>query len=132
MDPVELLMPAGNFEKMQYALAFGADAVYLGIPQFSLRARENGFKKRASVVEAVDYAHKRGKKVYITANILPHNHKVDSFLKYVGDFLKECQPDAWIMSDPGLIMLMKKHFPSQVIHLSVQAIPVIYASAQFR
>ena len=56
-DTVELLMPAGNFEKMQYAFAFGADAVYLGIPQFSLRARENGFKKRESVVEAVKYAH---------------------------------------------------------------------------
>ncbi len=130
-EKAELLMPAGNFEKMQYAFAFGADAVYLGIPQFSLRARENGFKKRSSVVEAVEYAHALGKKIYITANILPHNHKVGSFLKYVGDFLSACCPDAWIMSDPGLIMLMREHFPDQVIHLSVQANTVNYASAQF-
>ncbi|VAW15210.1 Uncharacterized protease YegQ [hydrothermal vent metagenome] len=127
----ELLMPAGNFEKMQYAFAFGADAVYLGVPQFSLRARENGFKDRSLVVEAIDYAHKLGKKIYITANILPHNHKLDSFVKYVGKFLSECQPDAWIMSDPGLIMLMGESFPDQIIHLSVQANTVNYASARF-
>jgi putative protease len=124
-------MPAGDFEKMQFAIAFGADAVYLGIPQFSLRARENGFRKRESVIEALQYAHARGKKVYITANVFAHNHKVDSFIKYVGDFLNRCQPDAWIMSDPGLIMLMKEHFPKEAIHLSVQANTVNFASAQF-
>ncbi len=128
---LELLMPAGNFEKMQFAYAYGADAVYLGIPQFSLRARENGFKKRASVIEAVEYAHKLGKKVYITANILPHNHKIESFIKYINDFLAECKPDAWIMSDPGLIMLMRENHPDQVIHLSVQANTVNFATAQF-
>lgn len=115
---LELLMPAGDFEKMRYALAFGADAVYLGVPQFSLRARENGFRKRDSVVAAVDYAHRLGKKIYITANILSHNHKVDSFIKYTDDFLKECRPDAWIMSDPGLIMMMRERHPDQTIHLS--------------
>lgn len=131
MRSLELLMPAGDFEKMQYALAYGADAVYLGIPQFSLRARENGFKKKEDVVKAVAYAHDLGKKVYITANILPHNHKIESFIKYVTGFVQECQPDAWIMSDPGLIMLMREHFPDQVIHLSVQANTVNYASAKF-
>ncbi len=131
MNSTELLMPAGNFEKMQYAIAFGADAVYLGIPRFSLRARENGFKKKEDVIEAVTYAHQLGKKVYITANVLPHNHKIDSFIKYVTEFLKDCQPDAWIMSDPGLIMLMKKYHPDQVIHLSVQANTINFASAKF-
>ena len=77
MIDYELLMPAGDFERMKYALAFGADAVYLGIPRFSLRARENGFKTLDQVVEAVEYAHEIGKKVYVTANILPHNSKVD-------------------------------------------------------
>ncbi len=132
MNNIELLMPAGDFEKMQYAFAYGADAVYLGIPQFSLRARENGFKKRAMVVEAIDYAHKLEKKAYITANILPHNHKIESFLKYVKEFLEQgAQPDAWIMSDPGLIMLMRENFPQEIIHLSVQANTVNYATANF-
>lgn len=130
MNKPELLMPAGNIEKMKYAYAFGADAVYLGIPKYSLRARENAFNKE-SVVEAVQYAHRLGKKIYLTANIIPHNHKVDSFVKYVGEFLKECRPDAWIMSDPGLIMLMQQHFPDQEIHLSVQANTTNYASALF-
>ena len=123
-------MPAGNFEKMQYALAFGADAVYLGIPMFSLRARENGFKKE-SVKQAIDYVHNLGKKVYLTANILPHNHKVNPFIKYIDQLLKETKPDAWIMSDPGMIMLMRERHPEQEIHLSVQANTVNYATAQF-
>lgn len=128
---VELLMPAGSFQKMKYAFAYGADAVYLGVPSFSLRARENGFKKREMVVEAVNYAHSLGKKVYVTANILPHNHKIETFIKFIDKFLQECQPDAWIMSDPGLIMLMRNKYPQQTIHLSVQANVVNYATAQF-
>ena len=131
MNSPELLMPAGNFEKMQYAFAFGADAVYLGIPRFSLRARENGFKNKEDIYKAIYYAHQLNKKVYITANVLPHNHKIDSFIVYVTNFLKHCQPDAWIMSDPGLIMLMKEHHPEQIIHLSVQANTVNFASAKF-
>ncbi len=128
---IELLMPAGDFEKMEYAFAFGADAVYLGIPQFSLRARENGFGDRQTVVKAVEYAHNLGKKVYITANILPHSHKIPNFIAYVTEFLGQCQPDAWIMSDPGLIMIMRESFPEQIIHLSVQSNTVNFASAQF-
>ncbi len=130
IEKPELLMPAGNFEKMKYAYAFGADATYLGIPMFSLRARENGFK-RETVIEAIKYAHNLGKKVYLTANILPHNHKVSPFIKYIGQLLEEVQPDAWIMSDPGIIMMMRENFPDQEIHLSVQANTVNYASAKF-
>ncbi|MDP6635069.1 MAG: U32 family peptidase C-terminal domain-containing protein [Phycisphaerae bacterium] len=131
MIDYELLMPAGDFEKMQYAFAFGADAAYLGIPRFSLRARENGFKTLDQVVEAVDYAHAIDKKVYVTANILPHNSKVEPCIEYIGRTLERCKPDAWIMSDPGLIMLMREKYPDQVIHISVQANTVNYASAQF-
>lgn len=131
MEKAELLMPAGNFEKMKYAFAYGADAVYLGVPLFSLRARENGFKKREMVVDAIKYAHDLGKKVYVTANILPHNHKIESFENFIDKFLKECSPDAWIMSDPGMIMLMREKYPQQVIHLSVQANTVNYATALF-
>jgi len=123
-------MPAGDFEKMKYAFAYGADAVYMGIPMFSLRARENGFK-RDMVIEAIHYAHNLGKKIYITANILPHNHKVAPFAKYIDQLLEQVQPDAWIMADPGMIMLMRENHPEQEIHLSVQANTVNYATAKF-
>ncbi len=127
----ELLMPAGDMEKLKYAFAFGADAVYLGIPRFSLRARENGFKSFEQVAEAVNYAHALGKKVYVTANIFPHNSKLPSFDKYIADLLVLCKPDAWIMSDPGLIMLMMEAFPKEVIHISVQSNTLNYASVKF-
>ena len=130
MNETELLLPAGDFEKMMFAYAFGADAVYLGVPRFSLRARENRFNKD-SEVEAVHYAHKLGKKIYLTANIIPHNRKVEPLLKYVGRLLEQCTPDAWIMADPGIIMLMREHFPEQKLHLSVQANAVNYAAARF-
>ena len=127
----ELLMPGGDFEKVKFAFAFGADAVYLGIPRFSLRARENGFKSFEQVAEAVNYAHHLGKKAYVTANIFPHSHKLESFPKYVGELLALCKPDAWIMSDPGLIMLMMENFPEQIVHISVQANTINSASVKF-
>ncbi|MEI8011699.1 MAG: U32 family peptidase C-terminal domain-containing protein, partial [Candidatus Omnitrophota bacterium] len=128
---IELLMPAGNLEKLRFALAFGADAVYLGMPSFSLRARENGFKKLEEVAAAVHYAHSLGKKAYVTANIFPHNSKISPCITYIGETLKLCQPDAWIMSDPGLIMLLRENYPREVIHLSVQANTVNYAAVSF-
>lgn len=127
----ELLLPAGDLDKMKYALAFGADAVYLGIPRFSLRARENGFKDLSDVSKAVDYAHALGKKAYVTANIFAHNLKVRSFVNYTKDVLSICKPDAWIISDPGLFMLMRSHFPSEIVHISVQSNVMNYASASF-
>lgn len=131
MKPIELLLPAGDFEKMQFAFAFGADAVYLGVPRYSLRARVNKFRSKDKIREAIEYAHNLGKKVYVTANIFPHNRKVTPFLKFIDEFLQMCQPDAWIISDPGIIMMMKEKHPEQVIHLSVQANTVNYAAAKF-
>ncbi len=131
MSKPELLMPAGDMDKMKFAFAFGADAVYLGIPRFSLRARENGFKSLHDVSAAIDYAHKLGKKVYVTANIFPHNSKLPSFPKYIKELLDECQPDGWIMSDPGLIMIMMENFPEQIVHISVQSNTINYASVKF-
>ncbi len=127
----ELLMPAGDMAKMKFAFAFGADAVYLGIPRFSLRARENGFKKLEQVAQAIDYAHALGKKVYVTANIFPHNSKLPSFVTYIKELLDLCKPDAWIMSDPGLIMLMMENFPQEIVHISVQSNTLNYASVKF-
>ena len=75
----ELLMPAGNFQKAKAAFAYGADAVYAGVPIYSLRARENEFRA-ASLAELIDYAHGLGRKVYLTMNIYAHNSKIDGFL----------------------------------------------------
>lgn len=127
----ELLVPAGDLDKLRFAIAFGADAVYLGVPYFSLRARENGFKGLATVAEAVAYAQAHGRKAYVTANILAHNSKVDAFLSHVKDLLSLCHPDAWIMADPGLIMLMREHFPAESIHVSVQSNVMNHATARF-
>ncbi|GJL78777.1 MAG: U32 family peptidase [Nitrospinaceae bacterium] len=125
----ELLAPAGSPEKLRYAFAYGADAVYAGIPKFSLRARENGFKD-ASLKEAIETTHKLGKKIYITANILPQNRKVDSFKKSLA-FYAQARPDAFIMSDPGLIRFALKEFPQIPVHLSVQTNTMNWPSVEF-
>ena len=95
----ELLAPAGSPEKMRYAFAYGADAVYAGIPKFSLRARENPFKDE-TLLDAIEETHRLGKKIYITANILPPNRKVDSFKRSLEKYAA-ARPDGLIMSDPG-------------------------------
>jgi putative protease len=115
----ELLAPAGNLEKMKTAFAFGADAVYAGIPDFSLRTRINDFTL-ASLKEAVGYAHERGKKVYVTINIFAHNEHIAKLPSYLKE-LKKIRPDALIVSDPGVISLIKKQWPEAEIHLSTQA-----------
>ncbi len=125
----ELLVPAGTFEKMRYAFAYGADAVYAGIPRFSLRARENDFTME-KVVAAVEYARKRGKKLYLTMNIFPHNNKIESF-KAMLDKVAALQPDGLIMADPGMILLAREHHPDLAIHLSTQANTINWQAARF-
>lgn len=126
---LELLAPAGNLEKLKYAFAYGADAVYAGMPQYSLRARENGFREE-SIFEGCQHAHALGKKFYLTANILGHNRKIRSFLNKI-DAMMEAKPDALIMADPGLIDLVKNKYPEVDIHLSVQANVMNWATVQF-
>jgi len=119
MKKLELLAPAGNRLKMDTALAYGADAVYLGIPDFSLRVRINDFNL-ASLKTAVRAARQRGKKVYITINIFAHNQhlrKLPAYLKV----LRSLAVDALIVSDPGVLRLVKKACPQTDIHLSTQA-----------
>lgn len=115
----ELVMPAGDFEKLRFALAYGADAVYAGVPLYSLRARENGFSVD-SLAEAISYTHQRGKKLYLTMNIFPHNSKLRGFWDSF-KVLSELSPDAVIMSDIGLIRRAREQFPEIAIHLSTQA-----------
>jgi len=118
-NKIELLAPAGSPEKMDYAFTYGADAVYMGIPDFSLRVRINKFALE-DVKSAIDYAHKWGKKVYVTVNIYAHNEhlkKLPSYLKK----LKVWKPDAFIISDPGVMQMAKQYAPNIPIHVSTQA-----------
>jgi putative protease len=125
----ELLLPAGNFEKLKYAFAYGADAVYAGVPRFSLRTRENDFRKE-SLLDGIAYTHDLGKKIYLTMNILAHNTKIKGFMDETERML-QYGPDAMIMADPGLIGLARKEFPELEIHLSTQANCTNWASAAF-
>lgn len=119
MKKLELLAPAGNLLKMKTACAYGADAVYLGIPDFSLRVRINDFDLKG-IREAVKIAHAGRKKVYVTINIFAHNKHLKKLPAYLKE-LKKIKVDALIISDPGIIALVKKNWRGAEIHLSTQA-----------
>lgn len=125
----ELLAPAGSLKTLRYAFAYGADAVYAGQPRYSLRVRNNAFD-HATLAQGIDEAHALGKRFYVVVNIAPHNAKLKTFLKDLKPVI-DMAPDALIMSDPGLIMLVREHFPTMPVHLSVQANTVNWASVQF-
>lgn len=125
----ELLSPAGTLKNMRYAFAYGADAVYAGQPRYSLRVRNNEFD-HANLAIGINEAHALGKKFYVVVNISPHNAKLKTFIKDLEPVVA-MGPDALIMSDPGLIMMVREHFPQMNIHLSVQANAVNYASVKF-
>ncbi len=125
----ELLLPAGTFEKMQYALAYGADAVYAGVPKFSLRARHNDFNE-TNIIKAIEYVHERGKNIYLTMNIFPHNRKIKPFVKML-DRIASFGPDGLIMADPGMILLARERHPQLPVHLSTQANTVNWQTVRF-
>jgi putative protease len=126
---VELLSPAGNFEKMKYALAYGADAVYAGIPRYSLRARENDFTTEL-LAGAIEYCHQSDRKIYLTLNIFPHNRKIEA-VKTSLTWLAQKRPDAIIISDPGVILLAKELCPQIPVHLSTQVNTLNWVSVKF-
>lgn len=125
----ELLSPAGTLKNMRYAFAYGADAVYAGQPRYSLRVRNNEFD-HDNLAIGIKEAHDFGKNFYVVVNIQPHNSKLKHFIRDLEPIVT-MQPDALIMSDPGLIMLVRDHFPDMDIHLSVQANAVNWATVQF-
>lgn len=125
----ELLMPAGSLEKLKYAFEFGADAVYVGVPLFSLRARENEMTYE-DLESGIQLARAMGKKIYVTANIFARNLKLKSFRENFKKWVL-LKPDAFIMSDPGLIMIAKEVDPNVNIHLSVQANCMNWQSVKF-
>ncbi|MDZ7612168.1 MAG: U32 family peptidase C-terminal domain-containing protein [Candidatus Moranbacteria bacterium] len=115
----ELLAPAGNLEKLKVALEFGADAVYFGLPDFSLRARINQFGKD-EIREGARICREKGKKFYVTINIYAHNSHLKELPGHLR-FLKEIKPDGVILSDPGVLKMVKKELPEVSLHLSTQA-----------
>ncbi len=129
MTKPELLSPAGSLEKIKLAFAFGADAVYAGLPMFSLRTKENTFDIE-TVRQGIAYAKQVGKKIYITANIYAHHIKIDPFLEAM-EHVIPLEPHGFIMSDPGLMMLIRERHPHIPIHLSTQANNTNWAQVRF-
>ncbi len=125
----ELLSPAGTLKGMRYALAYGADAVYAGLPRYSLRVRNNDFLGD-NLRQGITEAQSQGKRFYLTCNLLPHGRKLRSFIADI-DPVVAMGPDALILSDPGVIMLARERWPDMPLHLSVQANTVNAAAVKF-
>jgi putative protease len=129
MKKVELLSPAGTIRNMRYAFAYGADAVYAGQPRYSLRVRNNDFLSENLAI-GINEAHNLGKKFFLATNVIPHNAKIKTFMADIAPVIA-MKPDALIMADPGLIMMVRETYPDMPIHLSVQANTVNYATVNF-
>ena len=126
----ELLAPAGSLAMMRTAFAFGADAIYAGQPRYSLRVRNNEFGDLDKLGTGIAEAHTQGKQFFVVSNIFPHNAKLTTYLADMAPVVA-LKPDALIMSDPGLIDMVREAWPDQVIHLSVQANTVNWAAVRF-
>lgn len=129
MKKPELLAPGGNLEKLKYAVDFGADAVYIGGSKLNLRAFADNFTND-EIKEGVQYAHKKGKKIYVAINVFPHNEDFNGIEEYLNE-LNDLDIDAIISADPGIIMAIRETLPDMEIHLSTQANNVNYKSAIF-
>lgn len=127
MKKPELLAPGGSLEKLKTAIDYGADAVYIGGEAFSLRVAAENFSKD-DMREGIKYAHDRGKKVYLTANILPHNDDIEEFESFITE-IKDYGFDAVLIADLGLFDMMQEFAPEIPIHVSTQANNVNYRSA---
>ena len=125
----ELLIPASCLEVLKLAIKYGADAVYIGGEMYGLRAKAKNFSKE-DMIEGIKYAHEKGKKVFVTANITAHDKDLEGVKEYFKE-LKEIKPDAVIISDPGVFMLAKEVCPEIDIHISTQANNVNYADFNF-
>ena len=129
MKHIELLAPAGDPEKFKIAIRYGADAVYFGGSDFSLRAGAGGFSLE-EIRECVAYAHERGVRCHMTLNIYPHNEDLQPLLEYIRE-LSDIPIDAFIVSDPAVIRLLREYCPKADLHLSTQANTTNYLSARF-
>ena len=109
MQKPELLAPGGSLEKLKCAIMYGADAVYIGGECFSLRVAAENFSTE-DIKEGLSFAHERGKKVYLTANIIPHNKDIDEFERYIGE-VKDFGFDGILVSDPGMLDIVREKAP---------------------
>ena len=125
----ELLAPAGTLKNLRYALAYGADAVYAGVPRYSLRVRNNDFDLD-NLATGIALTHEQGRRFYLAANVMPHGAKLKTFVDDMAPVV-EMGPDALIMADPGLILLVRERWPELQIHLSVQANTTNAAAVRF-
>ena len=131
MQKVELLLPAGNIEKLEYAVKYGADAVYLGVVDFSLRAMRKGeIITPDNLKTAIDIAHKLGTKAYMTLNIFAFNSDI-KHLEECMDIIKDANPDAVLVSDFGILRLLRKYMPDTDIHVSTQTNILNYECVKF-
>jgi putative protease len=130
MKTPELLAPAGSLAMLKTAFDFGATAVYAGQPRYSLRVRNNDFGSIDVLREGIETAHAQGKNFYLVSNILPHGAKTRTYVQDMAPVMA-LKPDALIMSDPGLILLVRENWPDMPIHLSVQANTVNGQAARF-
>ncbi|MFZ2217419.1 MAG: tRNA 5-hydroxyuridine modification protein YegQ [Rhodoferax sp.] len=130
MKTPELLAPAGSLAMLETAMAFGATAIYAGQPRYSLRVRNNDFGNIEVLKQGVDRAHALGNKFFLVSNIFPHDNKIKSYVQNMAPVIA-LKPDALIMSDPGLIMMVRETWPEMEIHLSVQANTVNSAAVKF-
>lgn len=131
MNKIELLMPAGSKEKLEYAIRYGADAVYLGMVDFSLRAMRKGeLITLDNLKEIIDFAHDLKKKVYLTLNIFGFNRDIKQ-LEECAERIAEANPDSLIMSDVGIMRVAKKYMPDTPIHVSTQASALNYEAVKF-
>ncbi len=126
----ELLAPAGSMAMLETAFAFGAAAVYAGQPRYSLRVRNNDFGDIEVLQQGIERAHAIDHKFYLVSNIFAHDNKIKHYVQNMAPVIA-LKPDAMIMSDPGLIMLVRETWPEMEIHLSVQANTVNSAAVHF-
>ena len=124
----ELLLPAGSLTRLKTAILYGADAVYCGTPDMSLRTKSSFTLE--DLVEGIEYAHKYGKKVYLTLNLFSHNKDVEKLSEYI-ETVKKVKPDGLIVADPGVFDFVKKHAPELELHISTQANICSYLSVNF-
>ncbi len=130
MRTPELLAPAGSLLMARTALDFGATAIYAGQPRYSLRVRNNDFGTLENLGAGIALTHARGGKFYLVSNILPHNAKLKTYLEDMAPVIA-LKPDALIMADPGLMLMIRERWPEMPIHLSVQANTVNHAAVRF-
>ena len=131
MNKIELLLPAGNKEKLEYAIRYGADAVYLGVVDFSLRAMRKGeLITLDNLKDSIDLAHQLGKKAYLTLNIFAFNNDIHS-LEECMERISDSNPDALIVSDVGIMRIVRRYMPDTPLHISTQANSLNYEAVKF-